>query len=89
VLVDFVESAVNLVEATGNVIELAVDLLEAAVDLGELPPKELDQLFVLAWGHGPMTIPGGGPAQVYPVGRRSRAERTTWMRKERDHRVEM
>ena len=71
--VDLVESAVDLVEAAGNVIELAVDLLEAAVDLveaavdlGELPPEELDQLFVLARGHGPMTIPGGGPTQAFP-----------------------
>jgi hypothetical protein len=68
---------------------LPVDLLEAVVDLGELPPEEFDQLFVLARGHGPMTIPGRGPTQVYPVGRRSSAERTIWMRKERDHGVEM
>ena len=89
--VDLVESPVDLVETAGNVIELAVDLLEAlvdllealvdfieaAVDLGELPPEELDQLFVLARRHGPMTIPGGGPTQAYPSVDRPRAERTT------------
>ena len=77
--VDLLESAVDLIEALIDFLEALIDFLEAVVDLGELPPEELDQLFVLARGHGPMTIPGGGPTQAYPSVDRPRAERTIWM----------
>ena len=55
--VDLVEAFVDLVESAGNEVEALVDLLET-------PPEELDQLFILARGHGPMLIPGRGPTQV-------------------------
>ena len=63
--VDLVEVAEHFAPQLGD---LPVDLVEAAVDLRELPAEELNQLFVLTRGHGPMTIAGRGPTQVYDAG---------------------
>ena len=62
----------DLAPQLGN---LPVDLVETLVDLGELPSEKLDQLFVLARGHGAMIIPCGGPTQAY---------RRAWWRGARD-----
>ena len=66
-----VEAAVNLLETLVDLLESLVDLLESLVDLGEMPPEELDQLFVLARGHGHTTTPGEGETQGYPMEKRN------------------
>ncbi len=65
-VVDLLEAVVDLLDAVVDLLDAVIDLLEAVVDVGELPPEELDQLFVLGRGHGLMTTPGEGETQVYP-----------------------